>query len=142
MTGQAERSTKNKQPSRSKARGWNSPKEQSNIGTPEAEPSWTSRKLQALEAEPSWTPWHALATPRGMAHHRAILEPTWANVDTWGHLRTDLGPTWANLGPIWANLDQPGPTWANLAPTWGQFGINLGPTWPNMGQHRANLGPT
>ena len=60
MTGQAERSTKKKQPLRSKARGWNSPNEQANVGTLEAEPSRTSWKTKALEAEPSRTPWQAL----------------------------------------------------------------------------------
>ena len=76
MTGQAERSTKKKQPLRSKARGWNSPNEQANVGTLEAEPSWTSWKTKALEAEPSWTPWQALATPWEMGQHGASLGPT------------------------------------------------------------------
>ena len=65
MAGHAERSTEKKQSSRSKARGSNSPTEQSIVGTPEAEPSWTPWKDQALEAEPSWTAWKAVATPCG-----------------------------------------------------------------------------
>ena len=62
MTGHAERSNTKKQLVRSKGRGWNSPNEQSNVGTPEAEPSWASWKTQAFEAEPSWTPWQAAMT--------------------------------------------------------------------------------
>ena len=50
--------------------------EQSKVGMPEAEPSWTSWKTKALEAEPSWTPWQALATPWEMGYHGANLGPT------------------------------------------------------------------
>ena len=89
MTALAERSTKKKQPSRSKVRGWNSPNEQSNVGTPEAEPWWTSWKIQALEAEPSWTPWKSQALE---------AEPWWT---PWQALATPwkLGHRGANLGP-------------------------------------------
>ena len=139
MTGQAERSTKKKQPSRSKARGWSSPKEQSNVGTPEAEPSWTSWKTQALEAEPSWTPWQTLATPWKIGHHGANLWPTRANRGQLGAILAILGD---NLAKTWANLELLG---AILGPTWGQ----LGPTWINLGQHgpkakqiKANLAST
>ena len=122
MTGQVERSTKKEQPLRSKARGKNSSKEQSNVGTPEAEPSWTSWTTQALEAEPSCTPWQALATPWKMG----IMWPTWcqheptcANLEpTWGQLGANIGQLAANLGQLGANLSQLGPTWANLGPTW------------------------
>ena len=82
MTGQIEKSAKKVQLSRSKARGWNSPNEQANVGTPEAEPSWTTWKTQALEAEPSWTPWQALATAWKTGHHGVNL----------GHHEAILGP--------------------------------------------------
>ena len=148
MTGQAERSTKKKQPLRSKARGWNSPNEQANVGTLEAEPSWTSWKTKALEAEPSWTPC------------------TWTNFDILGPSGGQCGPTWTNFGqfgPTWGQLGfNLGSTWpnmgqhgANMKPTWDSLGANLGylePTWANLGpiesslsRHdpaRAHLGPT
>ena len=143
MTGQAERSTKNKQPSRSKGRGWNCPNKQSNVGTPEAEPSWTSLETYTLEAEPSWTPWLALATPWEMGHNGALFGANMSqHGPTWDPLGAFLGPTWANrcqLGPTGAKMRQLG---ANLTPTWSQLGADLpqhGPTWGQLG---ANSGFT
>jgi len=122
MTGQAERSTKKKQPSRSKGRGWNSPQEQSNVGTheaepswtrskargwnspneqsnvetPEAEPSWTSWKTEALEAEPSWTPWQGLATPWKMGYVvTPEAEPSWTS---WKTKALEAEPSWKPWG--------------------------------------------
>ena len=78
MTGQIERSTKKEQPSRSKARGWNSPKGQSNVGTLEAEPSWTHWQTQASEAEPSWATWPNQRVKGAIAEtHDCRSEPTW-----------------------------------------------------------------
>ena len=115
MTGQAGRSTKMKQALRCKARGWNSLKEQANVGTLEAEPSCTSWKTKALEAEPSWTPWQALATPWEMGQHAAKMNQHGRAFLSWGHLG--------------ANSDQLGPTWVNLRPTWTQLGPKLAPCW-------------
>ena len=156
MTGQAERNTQKKKRSSSKTRRWNSPNEKSNVGTPEAEPSWTSWKTQALEAEPSWTPRQTIErrNARGRAfvdilenpglRGSAFVAPGHALATRWktgqhgAKLRANMsqfGPTWGHLGanirPTRANLDKLGPTGANLVPTWGQLGVILaqhGPT--------------
>ena len=129
MTGEAERSFQQKQPSSSKTRRWNSANKKSNVGPPEAEPSWTSWKTQALEAEPSCKlgkPWRQLG-------RWPIMGLIWdEHGSSWGQLGAHLG----QLGPTWANTGQLG---ANLGPTWGQLDANLEQTGPTRVQLGANL---
>ena len=127
MTRQAERSTKKEQPSKSKARGWNSSMEQSILGTPQAEPSWTPWKTQALEAEPSWTPCNALATPWEAS--MGMGTPWGAFWDSLGTLET---PRATYREPGDALEDRPGARECLGRPA-GRYRERLGwPSWANL----------
>ena len=121
MTGQAERSTKKKQPSRSKARGLNSSNEASNV-TLEDWPSWGQLGVNMSQHGPTW------------GYLGAILGLSWACLDQLGPTWANMGPTWGQLGATWGNLGQLGPTWGLLRPARANMS-QRGPTW---GQLEAN----
>ena len=102
MTGQAERSTINKQPFKIESERMEQPERTIKLRNARGRAFVDNLKTQALEAELSWTPWQALATPGKMGRiGRPEAEPSWT---TWKTQALEAEPSWTPwqaLATLW-----------------------------------------